>query len=259
MNKAAIQANKKDLKYLVNCGDKIDSKMSIFGEAPIHKAVLSANEDKQEALNAIVEDCHANVNTIDSNGWTALHHAACIGDTDSAIVLIENGAKVNSYSNQQRTPLHLAAMHNHTELMEVLLMNKAELEWQDDLKCTPLHLACKKGAVQAVALLLQNRANIYAQDHRQWTPLHYAAYNGHPLVVNILVKWEADNDVLKDVKSTQNKVAFNLCKSDDCKQAFNRKLPLQIVLLTLLPSRLDIWRACKTGDLDLVRVLLRQG
>jgi hypothetical protein len=31
----------KDLKHLVNCGNKIDNKMSIFGEAPIHKAVLS--------------------------------------------------------------------------------------------------------------------------------------------------------------------------------------------------------------------------
>ena len=138
-------------------------------------------------------------------------------------MLIENGAKINSYSNQQRTPLHLAALNDHVDLITILLINKAELEWQDELKCTPLHLACKKGSIDAVMLLLQNRANIYAQDHRQWTPLHYAAYNGHARICNALLKWEADNDLLRDIRSTQNRIAFNLCKSDECKAAFNRK------------------------------------
>lgn len=41
LNDAAYQGNVKDLKHLVNCGNKIDSKLSIFGEAPIHKAVLT--------------------------------------------------------------------------------------------------------------------------------------------------------------------------------------------------------------------------
>ena len=163
LNKAATQANSKDLRYLVNCGDKIDDRLSIFGEAPIHKAVLSDEEEmKTDALAAIIEDCHANVNNIDSNGWTPLHHAANIGDFEAASLLVENGAKVNSYSNQQRTPLHLASMNNHVDLMQALLINKAEMEWQDDLKCTPLHLACKKGSLDACIILLQNGANIYA-------------------------------------------------------------------------------------------------
>jgi ankyrin repeat protein len=51
-------------------------------------------------------------------------------------------------------------------------------------------------------LLLQAGANIYAQDHRLWNPLHYAAYNGHSKVVNKLVRFEADNDVLKDMRSS---------------------------------------------------------
>ena len=93
-------------------------------------------------------------------------------------------------------------MNNHVELMQALLINKAEMEWQDDLKSTPLHLACKRGSLEAVCLLLQSGASIYAQDHRQWTPLHYAAYNGHPRVCNTLLKWEADNDVLREVRST---------------------------------------------------------
>lgn len=99
LNKAASQADSKDVKYLVNCGSKIDKKLSIFGEAPIHKAVLSTEENKAEALDAIVSQCHANVNNIDSNGWTALHHAAYIGDAESAETLIQHNARVDAFSN----------------------------------------------------------------------------------------------------------------------------------------------------------------
>ena len=70
------------------------------------------------------------------------------------------------------------------------------------MQCTPLHLACKKGSYDSMDLLLQAGANIYAQDHRLWNPLHYAAYNGHSKVVNKLVRFEADNDVLKDMRSS---------------------------------------------------------
>jgi ankyrin repeat protein len=118
------------LRYLVNCGNKIDARLSIFGEAPIHKAVLSdVDETKLDALGAIVDDCHADVNNIDANGWTPLHHACYQGDLDSASYLIESGSKVNAFSNQNRTPMHLAAMNNHTDLVKVLLMTQADIEW----------------------------------------------------------------------------------------------------------------------------------
>jgi len=41
LNDAATQSNVKDLEYLVNCGENIDERNSIVGQAPIHKAVLS--------------------------------------------------------------------------------------------------------------------------------------------------------------------------------------------------------------------------
>ena len=76
---------------------------------------------KPITLKTIIDDCNANVNTIDSNGWSALHHAAYIGDLDSAITLIEANTLVNAFSNQNRTPLHLAAMNNHVDLIRLLI------------------------------------------------------------------------------------------------------------------------------------------
>ena len=41
LNKAATQSNNEELKFLVNRGSSINKKQSIFGEAPLHKAILS--------------------------------------------------------------------------------------------------------------------------------------------------------------------------------------------------------------------------
>jgi len=241
LNDAAYQGNVKDLKHLVNCGNKIDNKLSIFGEAPIHKAVLTQVEHKKGALQTIIEN-KANVDNMDSNGWTALHHAAYNGDFDSANVLIQSHANVNAYSNQQRSPLHLAALNNHVDVIQLLLGSKADIEWKDELKCTPLHLACKKGSIQSVTLLLNYGAIIYNTDNRLWTPLHYAAYNGHRKVCNYLLKWEADRDILREMKNSQDKKPINICKNPETKKGFHH-----------------VWRACRDGDLDLVRILLREG
>jgi ankyrin repeat protein len=81
LNEAASTTNIQDLEYLVNCGEKIDSRSSIVGQAPIHKAVLSnqSEADKCKTLDKIVK-CNADLDIIDSNGWTAMHHAAFNGD-----------------------------------------------------------------------------------------------------------------------------------------------------------------------------------
>lgn len=79
LNDAATGGKFEDLKYLVNCGELIDHRQMITMEAPIHKAVLSKDERKKQALEAII-DCKADMDILDSNGWTALHHAAYSGD-----------------------------------------------------------------------------------------------------------------------------------------------------------------------------------
>lgn len=243
LNEAANTANVKDLEYLVNCGGAIDEKQSIAGQAPIHKAVLSTNDasDKKAMLESIFKQ-NANVDIIDSNGWTALHHAAHNGDLQSVRQLLEAQANVNAFSNQFKTSLHLAALNNHEEVSECLLQAGAALDVEDELKCTPLHLACKKGSEECVVLLLQSGANIMASDNRQWTPLHYAAYNGHARTVNILLKWEADFDKLAGMQNSQGRTAFIISKDDKVKEGFNH-----------------IWKACKKGDLDMVRILVREG
>ena len=159
LNEAATTFNTKDLTYLVNCGENIDQRSSIVGQAPIHKAVISFKDEggdsKQQTLTTIFKQ-NADVNIIDSNGWTALHHAAYNGDISSVQLLVKEGrAQINSFSNQFKTPLHFAAMNNHEDVVEFLIEqwenNHGDthdlIEAKDEQKCTPLHLASRKGSL----------------------------------------------------------------------------------------------------------------
>jgi ankyrin repeat protein len=42
---------------------------------------------------------NADINIIDSNGWTALHHAAFNGDINSVNLLKNAGANISAFSN----------------------------------------------------------------------------------------------------------------------------------------------------------------
>ena len=172
--------------------------------------------------------------------------------------LLQENANINAYSNQFKTPLHFAAQENHEAVVLELIKVNANLEAKDELKCTALHLACKKGSQECIELLLKKNADYYSQDNRKWTPLHYAAYNGHPRAVNFLLKWEADFDRLVNMRNTQDKTAFIISKNDKVKKAFERKY-LFYIKFNQKYNFVDIWKACKDGNLDMVRMMIREG
>jgi ankyrin repeat protein len=58
-----------------------------------------------------------------------------------------------------------------------------------------------------------------------------------------LLAFSADTDPkLRDALNSQNKTAFNICKNPPTKLGFR-----------------IIWKAAKEGDLDMVRILIREG
>lgn len=188
--------------------------------------MLTNAKNKLSALRAII-DQDADLNIVDNNGWTPLHHAAYIGDYESAVELISHGAKVNSYSNSMKTPLHFAALNNHADVINLLVSKGAKIEGistkevqrfaapnssivMDNI--SPLLIASRKGHTACFELLLELGANLYETDVREWNCLHFAAYNGHSELVKKIIQLDNSENKLIKQKNKQGHLSFDICK-----------------------------------------------
>jgi len=240
LNKAAKASDEKNIDELINYGEDINEKISIFWQAPIHKVIESKKMNKYEVLNKML-DLGSDPNIRDSNGWTALHYACQLGDLQSVIILREKGANIDAYSNNKRIPLHLAALHGYNEIVQFLLESGSDQDFQDELGCTPLHLAAKKNHVKCMELLLEAEADLYCLDFRSWNILHYASFHGCKKAVRFIVKYDADYDRLQNMRNSQNKLPIEIVHDPSVKPYFD-----------------TLFHAAKEGNLDLTNKLLNE-
>lgn len=77
-------------------------------------------------ISALVES-GANVNTANSDGFTALHEAAGLGQQDAVEILLDFGANIEAETRWGETPLILAAAHGHIETVRALLRRGANI------------------------------------------------------------------------------------------------------------------------------------
>ena len=95
-----------------------------------------------------------------------------------------------------KTGLIFACIGGHKDIVEELIKYGAEIE-----KCydgsTPLYCACSRGHIDIVELLLQHNANVNAVNLKGWTCLMNAAYFGRSKIVEILLKYCAETDVVR--------------------------------------------------------------
>lgn len=135
-----------------------------------------------------------NINALDVEDYTALHHAADKGHTDIVRLLLSTKtAIVDCVSRSKITPLWLASSNGHSNAVSLLIENKANIEISDLEGQTPLWKAAENGNYSVVELLIKGGANLEAKnDLRGLTPLGRAAEKGHYSVVKLLVKGGAN-------------------------------------------------------------------
>ncbi|KAM9779901.1 LOW QUALITY PROTEIN: caskin-2 [Neosynchiropus ocellatus] len=122
------------------------------GFSALHHAALTGTPE----LLAALLDAQASVDVRDSNGMRPLHYAAWQGKAESVLMLLRSGAAVNAVSLDGHIPLHLAAQYGHYEVSEMLLQHQSNPCLVNKSKKTPLDLACEFGRLKVAQLLLSS-------------------------------------------------------------------------------------------------------
>ncbi len=137
---------------------------------------------------------------VDADGWTALHHASYQGFKEILNILCHNGADPSATTNSNQTGLHLAVQARKQDAVVELLSLKCPLDIQTSPNHggqTALHLALQKDdkgeKYEDISLmLLQYGPDVRLKNILGQTALHFAAANGMATVIQKLMQLGAD-------------------------------------------------------------------
>jgi ankyrin repeat protein len=157
--------------------------------APLADAAEKLDRAKVQALISQ----HADVNTPQPDGMTALHWAAYQDDLDLTTLLVRAGANVKAANRYGVTPLSLACTNGNGAIVELLLKAGADPNAPLPGGETPLMTAARTGGAGAVKALLSHGARVDLKDDRRGqTALMWAAAEGHAAIVEDLIEAGAD-------------------------------------------------------------------
>jgi ankyrin repeat protein len=162
---------------------------SIAAENP---TLADAAEQRNATLVRTLLAKHADVNTAQVDGMTALHWAVYHDDTEMAGLLVRSGANVNATNVYGVPPLSLASMNGNAAVVKALLDAGANANALQPGGETVLMTAARAGSVDSVKALLARGANPNTKERRDQTALMWAAAEGHAAVVQVLIDGGAD-------------------------------------------------------------------
>lgn len=169
-------------------------------------------KDLEIALNIseFVKLCDSNtINSQNTKGQTALHHAISIGNLKAAIALLNHKEiNPNIADREGKTPLHYAVGKNYQNLVSKLIEKGADVNIADRNKITPLHIAATNDSAEIAEILLNNKANLNTQDKDGETPLYMAATFGNFKVGKILLDNGANPNIC--ARSSSEPTALNI-------------------------------------------------
>lgn len=99
--------------------------ISASGMTALTQCVLDGNLQSVKALITL----GANVNKKDSQGWSALHHAASEGYIDIVEYLLRSHADVQALNREQHTPMDVADGEDIRKLLSRTTFNSRPVSW----------------------------------------------------------------------------------------------------------------------------------
>ena len=141
-----------------------------FGLAPLHRAIVLG--DSETGMSLLVDGAEASA--VDDFGWNSLHFAVSMGERRIAIAILEAGGDPNKGTENGLTALHLAS---DPGMVEALVASGAEIDARSDLGRTPLHQAALYRGARVIEALLDAGADPMAEDNEGNRPADLAERN----------------------------------------------------------------------------------
>ena len=154
----------------------------------------------------IVLEPSAEINEVE-RGWTALGYASWHGHVDVVEVLLDAGADVDKIESEGYSPLHDACVCGEAKIVKLLLAKSAKVNVRNDGGQTPLHLAIGKKNEEIVNLLLEAKAEMNIGDISGSTALHAAGSAGSYEIMQLLLNYLKS----RQVKTSERLVWINIC------------------------------------------------
>jgi uncharacterized protein len=215
-------ASKGDLakvKSILKEGTLVDTKDSRQRTA----LYVAASEGKKEVAEHLLSQ-QANINTKRDDGDTPLMAAARSGNVEMVNLLVEKGADVNGGDNFGRTVLMMAAQGGKKEIVDYLIEKGADINKTDKFEISPLIFAMRYDHMDLAKHLLDKGAKVWAAKP--------VPYSKKPITLKIEDK----------VQPGMQEVIEELAKKE-----------------VKLRQKTELFYAVETGDLELVKLLVKKG
>jgi ankyrin repeat protein len=149
-------------------------------------ACTKASTTNQNSGQSTAQQGKTDPNQQDTEGRTALDHAAGNGDVGTVQILLDGGAGVNSRGASGITPLMTASGMGQIEVVKLLLSKGADVNAKTPGNYTALMQAALVGQTEVVKILLDAGADPTVADNGGRTAAKYAEEKAHKDIVDLL-------------------------------------------------------------------------
>ncbi|EPY80231.1 hypothetical protein CB1_000850007 [Camelus ferus] len=219
-------------------------KSNKWGCFPIHQAAFSGAKKCMEIILKFGEEHGysrlSHINFVNNGKASPLHMAVQSGDLEMIKMCLDNGAQLDLVEKGKCTALHFAATQGATEIVKLMISsysgssdivnavdgNQESLLHNDHNGWTALHHASLGGYTQTMKVILDTNMKCADRpDEEGNTALHFAAREGHAKAVALLLSYDADVVLNKQLASFLHVAIHNKRKEVVLTTIKNKRYP----------------------------------
>ena len=151
---------------------------------------IAARNGNLMLCKTFVDKYNFDVNMVDNDGWTSLHHSATKGSRELVAYFVDVKADINLKTNNGQNCLHIAAVYGHLNLCKTLIDNhNFDVHMADKNGWTGLHHSARNGSHELVKYFADIGTDINLKTSNGENCLHIAALYGHLNLCKTLIDY----------------------------------------------------------------------